>query len=61
MKINLHKWDRALRIILGMVLVSVAFFSPGDLWYFVGFIPLITGAVGFCPIYKLLNVSSHKA
>lgn len=61
MKPNLHYWDRGLRIVLGGILVSLAFFSPGDLWYFVGLLPLVTGAAGLCPVYKLLNFSTRKA
>ena len=58
MTINLHAIDRALRAILGLVLVSLAFFGPENLWYLAGLIPLITGSIGICPLYKVLNIST---
>ena len=61
MKINLHGGERILRILIGAGVVSLAFFSPGELWYFVGLLPLITGAAGMCPVYKIFNFSTNKA
>lgn len=61
MKPNLHQWERVLRISLGAILVSLAFFSPSELWYFVGLVPFITGTVGVCPVYKVFNFSTRKA
>jgi hypothetical protein len=33
----------------------------GSFFKFVGFVPLLTGLVGFCPIYALLKVRTSKA
>ena len=51
--------DRAFRVILGVVLLSLVFAGPKTLWGLLGLIPLITGAVGFCPFYRLLGISTH--
>lgn len=51
--------DRAIRVVLGVVLLSLVFAGPKTLWGLLGLIPLITGAVGFCPFYRLLGISTH--
>lgn len=58
MKTNLHKYDRSIRIIIGVVLVTLAFIGPQNPWFLIGLIPLITGALGFCPLYKIFHLSS---
>ncbi|MFD3190449.1 DUF2892 domain-containing protein [Sedimentitalea sp. HM32M-2] len=50
--------DRALRIIAGLVLLSLVFVGPKTLWGLVGLIPLATGLTGFCPAYKLLGLNT---
>ena len=50
--------DRAIRVVLGVALLSLVFAGPKTLWGLVGLIPLITGAVGFCPLYRLLGIST---
>ena len=56
---NESKLDRVLRVVLGIAILALTFFGPKTLWGLVGFIPLITGAVGFCPIYRVLGISTH--
>ncbi|WDE01023.1 MULTISPECIES: YgaP family membrane protein [Thalassomonas] len=50
--------DRTLRIILGLLLLAMVFIGPQTLWGYVGLIPLVTGVVGFCPLYKIFGLSS---
>jgi hypothetical protein len=52
--------DRAVRVILGVALLSLMFVGPQTLWGAVGLIPLITGLVGFCPLYRLVGLSTCK-
>ena len=47
--------DRALRIIVGLALLSLVFVGPRTLWGLVGLVPLLTGLVGFCPLYALFG------
>jgi hypothetical protein len=58
---NESAFDRGIRIILGVVLISLVFIGPKTLWGLLGLIPLVTGAVGFCPIYRLFNVRTNAA
>ena len=47
--------DRALRIILGLVLLSLVFVGPATPWGWVGLVPLVTGLVGYCPLYAVFG------
>lgn len=55
MKINEGKVDRIFRIVVGLVLISLVFVGPQTLWGLVGLVPLLTGAFGFCPLYKVFG------
>ena len=50
--------DRAVRVLLGLVLVSLAVTVPSAWWAWIGVVPLVTGIAGFCPLYRVLGVSS---
>lgn len=60
MTMNEARWDRGLRVVLGLGLLSLAFVGPKTPWGFVGLLPLLTGTVGFCPAYKLLGVKTRR-
>jgi hypothetical protein len=57
--------DRVLRTALGIVLMVVGFGvmggTGGTILGVVGLVPLITGVVGFCPLYTLLHIRTDKA
>ncbi len=59
MTLNEANWDRVLRVVLGLGVLSLAFTGPRTPWGFLGFIPLLTGAVGYCPAYALLGVKTR--
>lgn len=50
--------DRALRIILGLILLSLVFIGPQTLWGLIGLIPLLTGLMGYCPLYQMIGLST---
>ena len=52
--------DRVLRVILGLVLLSLVFLGPKTAWGYIGIIPLATGLVGICPIYSILGIRTCK-
>lgn len=61
MKTNENTADRVFRVILGLVILSLAFFGPKTSWGYLGIIPLTVGLIGICPIYKLLRINNnHK-
>ncbi len=55
---NVGNIDKLMRIILGVVLISLVFVGPKTLWGVVGLVPLLTGMFGFCPLYKIFGLSS---
>jgi hypothetical protein len=65
MKLNVSNIDRILRVVAGIVLLYLGFggvLSGGvavvaDV---LGVVMLLTGAVGFCPIYALFKLSTLK-
>jgi hypothetical protein len=52
--------DRALRVILGLVLIVMAVRGMYTPWTWIGVVPLLTGLVGICPLYSLLGVSTCR-
>lgn len=50
--------DRVLRIVLGVVVLSLAFVGPATPWGFLGLVPLVTGLIGSCPLYTLFGLST---
>lgn len=59
---NVGTADRVIRIILGLILLAAFFVLPGG-WKFIGLIavlPLATAAIGTCPLYSLLGISTRR-
>jgi len=57
---NVGNLDRALRVILGLGLLSLVFVGPQTLWGLVGIVPLATAAIGFCPVYRLFGIRTCR-
>ncbi len=55
---NVGAADRGLRVLVGLVLISLAFVGPRTPWAWLGLIPLATGLAGSCPLYSLLGIST---
>lgn len=60
MTINEGGVDRALRVIVGLAIISLVFVGPKTPWAWLGLAPLLTGLVGFCPAYALIGVRTCK-
>ncbi len=58
MKTNEGTIDRALRVIAGLVLIALAATGTMGIWGWIGIMPLLTGAAGFCPAYTLLGINT---
>lgn len=57
---NESTFDRAARIILGIVLIVMAVRGLYTPWTWIGVVPLITGLVGMCPLYSIFGISTCK-
>lgn len=60
MKANVGGADKVIRIIVGIVLVSLVFVGPKTQWGWIGLIPLLTGLFNWCPLYSVIGFSSSK-
>jgi hypothetical protein len=50
--------DRGARVALGLVLLALVFIGPQTPWALIGLVPLLTGALGSCPLYRVFGVST---
>ena len=57
MKCNVGKTDQALRVILAMVIAALGIYFK-SWWGLLAIVPLITGLISFCPLYKILGLST---
>lgn len=50
---NVGGIDRVIRILLGIIVLSLFFVLEGNLrwWALAGLVPLMTGLIGWCPAY----------
>lgn len=55
---NEHVVDRVIRVIAGIALLSLVWIGPQTAWGWVGLVPLVTGLVGSCPLYRLFGFST---
>jgi len=55
---NVGSIDRAVRIIVGLALVGLAFTQTLGVWAWIGIVPLVTGIIGWCPAYKLVGINT---
>jgi hypothetical protein len=60
MKLNVGGIDKTVRIAAGIALLSLLVLLEGSIrWVgLVGIVPLVTGLVGYCPLYSLLGVNT---
>ena len=60
MKLNEGVIDRSLRIIVGVVLIGLTLTAKIGVWGWIGIVPLVTGLMGWCPLYTLLGFKTCK-
>ncbi len=50
--------DRIVRVVVGLAILSLAFVGPATPWAYLGLVPIVTGALGSCPVYTLFGIST---
>lgn len=55
---NMGMVDRALRAVVGVVLVALAATGTVGVWGWIGVVPLATAAIGWCPAYLPFGIST---
>lgn len=59
MKQNMGTTDRVVRAVLGIAGVALGFYFR-TWWGLFALIPLVTAALGFCPLYLPLRISTIR-
>jgi hypothetical protein len=60
--VNVGKFERLFRVLAGCIIFYVGVISPLDpkLWGYIGLIPVITGILGWCPLYLPFKINTNK-
>ena len=60
---NVGTVDRVIRVLIGLGLLSLFFILDGNARWFglIGFVPLLTAGIRFCPLYTVLGIRTCKA
>lgn len=66
MPCNEAKFDRALRVVAGLALLILGWGgfvggTLGTVFQWLGFVPLLTGITGFCPLYSIIGYNGCKS
>lgn len=65
-QVNEAGWDRIARIVVGIVMLALGWGGVvtglwGTVLQWLGFVPLLTGLIGWCPLYSLLRFRTKAA
>lgn len=60
MERNVGTLDRSIRIIAGLVLLSLVFIGPQTPWCWIGIVPILTGLSGRCPAYMPFGIRTCR-
>jgi len=60
MQPNVGSLDRALRIVVGLVLIALVFVGPKTPWGWIGLVPLATGIIRWCPAYMPFGIRTCR-
>lgn len=55
---NVSTVDSLIRIVVGLVVLSLVFIGPQTLWGLIGIVLILTGIVNFCPLYTILGINT---
>ena len=58
MKPNEGTIDRALRVAVGILLLALTLTNTIGMWGWIGVVPLLTGAIGWCPLYTVFGINT---
>jgi len=59
LKKNVGYVDSIIRVVIGASIVGIGLYFD-SMWGLVGLIPVFSGAVSFCPVYKWLSIDTAK-
>ncbi|MBW7889039.1 MAG: DUF2892 domain-containing protein [Bacteroidetes bacterium] len=60
MKKNIGSVEKPIRILLGLLITSLAFWGPETPWAYLGLILVVTGFINYCPVWHAVGVNTNK-
>ena len=60
MACNVGDMERLARILVGLAIIGAGLAIP-TWWGIIGVIPVITGTLGWCPLYLPFNISTNNS
>lgn len=58
MQANVGRLDRIVRIVVGLILIGLAVSGTIGIWGWIGLLPLLSGLLGVCMLYRLLGINT---
>ncbi|BAO82460.1 MAG: DUF2892 domain-containing protein [Betaproteobacteria bacterium] len=60
MQTNVGSADRIVRVVGGVALIALAATGTVGAWGYIGVVPILTAAVGWCPAYLPFGINTCK-
>jgi len=60
MQTNVGSVDRIVRVVGGVALIALAFTGTVGAWGYIGIVPILTAAIGWCPAYLPFGINTCK-
>lgn len=60
MKSNIGDIERVLRVGVGLAVLTLFFIGPQSIWGILGSVIILTGLVGFCPLYAIFSCDNNN-
>jgi hypothetical protein len=60
MQTNVGSVDRIVRVVGGVALIALAATGTVGAWGYIGIVPILTAAIGWCPAYLPFGISTCK-
>jgi len=60
MQTNVGSVDRVVRVVGGVALIALAFTGTVGAWGYIGIVPILTAAIGWCPAYMPFGINTCK-
>ena len=57
---NVGQTDRLFRIVIGIGILAYFILGTWSAWAFLGVLLLVTGLIGYCPLYSLLRINTNR-
>lgn len=57
---NVGQTDRLFRILIGVGILAFFIIGTWSAWAYLGVLLLVTGVIGYCPLYSFFRISTNR-